>query len=159
MEKDCPCGSGNTYATCCHPYISGEMLAPTSEKLMRSRYTAYAVVEIPYLMATALAGPQWVEDPAKTKAWAESVTFQRLEIIDLVNGLESDSEGIVEFKAWYKDKEGLHCMYERSTFKKEDQAWMYEKGTFLSIEKPPKIGRNEPCPCGSGKKYKKCCGS
>ncbi|MBW6502633.1 MAG: SEC-C domain-containing protein, partial [Bacteroidales bacterium] len=22
----------------------------------------------------------------------------------------------------------------------------------------PKIGRNDPCPCGSGKKYKKCCG-
>ena len=24
---------------------------------------------------------------------------------------------------------------------------------------PPKVGRNEPCPCGSGKKYKKCCGA
>jgi SEC-C motif-containing protein/uncharacterized protein DUF1186 len=23
---------------------------------------------------------------------------------------------------------------------------------------PPKVGRNEPCPCGSGKKFKKCCG-
>lgn len=23
--------------------------------------------------------------------------------------------------------------------------------------KPPKVGRNEPCPCGSGKKFKKCC--
>ena len=22
---------------------------------------------------------------------------------------------------------------------------------------PPKVGRNEPCPCGSGKKFKKCC--
>lgn len=27
------------------------------------------------------------------------------------------------------------------------------------VEQSPKIGRNEPCPCGSGKKYKKCCGS
>ncbi|MDZ7637918.1 MAG: SEC-C metal-binding domain-containing protein [Bryobacterales bacterium] len=23
----------------------------------------------------------------------------------------------------------------------------------------PKVGRNDPCPCGSGKKYKKCCGA
>ena len=27
-----------------------------------------------------------------------------------------------------------------------------------TIVKGPKIGRNDPCPCGSGKKYKKCCG-
>ncbi|MBD0373821.1 MAG: DUF1186 domain-containing protein [Pyrinomonadaceae bacterium] len=27
------------------------------------------------------------------------------------------------------------------------------------IVKKKKVGRNEPCPCGSGKKYKKCCGT
>jgi uncharacterized protein YecA (UPF0149 family) len=27
------------------------------------------------------------------------------------------------------------------------------------VKAPPKIGRNDPCPCGSGRKYKKCCGS
>jgi len=31
-------------------------------------------------------------------------------------------------------------------------------GSSQPIEKPKKIGRNDPCPCGSGKKYKKCCG-
>jgi len=34
--------------------------------------------------------------------------------------------------------------------------YMPEKDTF--IRPNPKVGRNEPCPCGSGKKYKKCCG-
>lgn len=28
-----------------------------------------------------------------------------------------------------------------------------------TVVKPPKVGRNDPCPCGSGKKYKKCCGA
>lgn len=26
------------------------------------------------------------------------------------------------------------------------------------VREQPKVGRNDPCPCGSGKKYKKCCG-
>jgi preprotein translocase subunit SecA len=33
-----------------------------------------------------------------------------------------------------------------------------EKST-PEVRSEPKIGRNEPCPCGSGKKYKKCCGA
>jgi uncharacterized protein YecA (UPF0149 family) len=40
-----------------------------------------------------------------------------------------------------------------------------EKGKFYKKElhrssaaRTAKVGRNEPCPCGSGKKYKKCCG-
>jgi uncharacterized protein len=28
----------------------------------------------------------------------------------------------------------------------------------MTVRKPPKIGRNEPCPCGSGRKFKRCCG-
>ena len=31
--------------------------------------------------------------------------------------------------------------------------------TSRTVVKPPKVGRNDPCPCGSGKKYKKCCGA
>ena len=33
-----------------------------------------------------------------------------------------------------------------------------EQRSSTTVVKPPKIGRNDPCPCGSGKKYKKCCG-
>ena len=33
-----------------------------------------------------------------------------------------------------------------------------EQSSSTTVVKPPKIGRNDPCPCGSGKKYKKCCG-
>ena len=31
-------------------------------------------------------------------------------------------------------------------------------GGLETVEAPPKVGRNDPCPCGSGLKYKKCCG-
>ena len=42
---------------------------------------------------------------------------------------------------------------------KERRKELYmEQKHSMSVVKPPKIGRNDPCPCGSGKKYKKCCG-
>jgi uncharacterized protein YecA (UPF0149 family) len=39
-----------------------------------------------------------------------------------------------------------------------------EKTMEAAVQAPvqrnlPKVGRNDPCPCGSGKKYKKCCGA
>ena len=44
-------------------------------------------------------------------------------------------------------------------FSKERQKELYlEQKKSGTIVKGPKIGRNDPCPCGSGKKYKKCCG-
>ena len=33
-----------------------------------------------------------------------------------------------------------------------------EIANAVAEAKPKKVGRNDPCPCGSGKKYKKCCG-
>jgi len=33
----------------------------------------------------------------------------------------------------------------------------YDEPTIMPVRAEPKIGRNDPCPCGSGKKYKKCC--
>ena len=33
-----------------------------------------------------------------------------------------------------------------------------EQKLSKTVVKGPKVGRNDPCPCGSGKKYKKCCG-
>jgi uncharacterized protein len=36
--------------------------------------------------------------------------------------------------------------------------WLRQRPDFQRGERPRKTGRNDPCPCGSGKKYKKCCG-
>jgi len=50
--KPCPCNSGLDYAECCEPYITGQKNAPTAEALMRSRYTAYVVHAIDYIINT-----------------------------------------------------------------------------------------------------------
>jgi hypothetical protein len=39
-----------------------------------------------------------------------------------------------------------------------DGRWIHTGGLREPYRAPAKVGRNEPCPCGSGKKYKKCCG-
>ena len=36
--------------------------------------------------------------------------------------------------------------------------WLAKRGTQTIRREEPKVGRNDPCPCGSGKKYKQCCG-
>lgn len=125
---------------------------------MRSRYTAYTRADVPYLMSTALPGPTWIDDPVRTKAWAESIEWKRLEILHTEKGSPADTDGVVEFKAWYKDKGKLQCLHERSVFNQVNGKWMYASWTIPSYSKAP-VGRNDDCPCGSGKKYKKCCGA
>ncbi len=44
------------------------------------------------------------------------------------------------------------------TKERREELYKLEKSSHTVI-KPPKVGRNDPCPCGSGKKYKKCCGA
>ena len=47
----------------------------------------------------------------------------------------------------------------KEIFSEEELKKFYkEQKESTTIRKPKKIGRNDPCPCGSGKKYKKCCG-
>ena len=66
---------------------------------------------------------------------------------------KGDSEGWVEFSARFiaqgDDKSCFHR--ELSHFIKEDDHWFYVDG------EPRETGRNEICPCGSGKKFKRCC--
>ncbi|WP_296032968.1 SEC-C metal-binding domain-containing protein [Dorea sp.] len=47
----------------------------------------------------------------------------------------------------------------KEIFSEEELKKLYkEQKESTTIRKAKKIGRNDPCPCGSGKKYKKCCG-
>jgi len=161
MSNECPCGSGLDAAKCCKPYISGETPAPTAEALMRSRYSAYVFHEIEYLKNTLAPEAQEGHDDQSVRDWAEKSNWLGLTIHDTWAGLEGDEAGIVEFSASYEiDGEAL-THRERSEFKFEDGHWFYVDGHMVSgapIKKEKKVGRNEPCPCESGKKYKKCCG-
>lgn len=156
---ECPCGSGQPLSLCCLPYIQG-LDAPNAEKLMRSRYSAYALKNYSYILSTALP----TEDPSialsSLQSWAEPLTWTRLMILNTAEGHPTDHKGMVEFQAHYIDEEGVpQVHHEISSFIKQQGAWKYEKGQYPdSIEaQSTKVARNEPCPCGSGKKYKKCC--
>jgi SEC-C motif-containing protein len=157
----CPCGSGFDYGDCCEPYITGEKNAPTAEELMRSRYTAYVVHAIDYIMETFhedLRGQQTFEG---IKKWSEKSKWLGLKIISVDGGYGSCLRGTVRFEATYEMDNLHHVHHEIATFEKIDDRWFYMDGEVIPqtvVRVGEKIGRNDPCPCGSGKKYKHCCG-
>lgn len=95
------------------------------------------------------------------KNWSEQNMWNKLDIISVEHGNINDEQGIVEFKAYYTDKKsGIDSIHhEKSTFLKSKGQWFYLNGKINPPETNlmKKVSRNDPCPCGSGKKYKKCC--
>ncbi|WP_421904036.1 YchJ family protein [Maridesulfovibrio sp.] len=159
--NECPCGSGNAYESCCEPYITGKEPAPTAEALMRSRYSAFVVKNVDYLGDTLAPESKHDYDENQVKNWAETSTWLGLEIVSTSKGLTDDETGEVEFIAKFRQSGAIHTHHEASRFEKRDGNWLYLDGDIvppMPIKKDKKVGRNEPCPCGSGKKYKKCCG-
>jgi SEC-C motif domain protein len=159
MEQ-CPCGSGLAYAECCEPIIKGERPAQTAEALMRSRYSAYVKVETDYIFETTHPKHREGYDPDGTREWAEGAQWQGLEIVSVKDGGSEDSTGEVEFVARYSEQGEPREHRERALFKKEKTGWLFTDGKPVGQQpaKSQKVGRNDPCPCGSGQKYKKCCG-
>ena len=151
MSENCPCCSGLQYSLCCGRYLSGEHFPPSAEALMRSRYTAYSQQNLEYLLATWHSTHR---SPQLRQALSENLLhtrWQSLRIIACEAG-DHDNEAYVTFFARYVEKDRSDALYERSRFVREDQRWYYIDGTA------PQPGRNDRCPCGSEKKYKKCCG-
>jgi SEC-C motif-containing protein len=161
MKNDtlCPCGSSRQYEECCEPYISGKVAAETAEQLMRSRYTAYVRAAIDYLYDTTHPGHRKGYDHEGTKVWAENSEWLGLEIISSSGG-PSDSVGQVEFIARYRENETEHLHHEMGKFARHEGLWYFVEGKMVGMMPitSNKVGRNESCPCGSGQKYKKCCG-
>ncbi|MBQ3670795.1 MAG: YchJ family protein [Treponema sp.] len=164
-EKNlCPCGSGLAYADCCEGIIKGTTKAPTAERLMRARYSAYEKQEIDFIINSCEEGEKIAEiDKKATEEWSKTSTWHGLKILRTEKGGENDEEGLVEFEATYTDKKGFRDIHhEIGLFKKINGEWMYSVGNvkpMTVVREGAKIGRNDPCPCGSGKKYKKCCGA
>lgn len=127
---------------------------------MRSRYSAYVLQEIDHLINSVHPDSPGEADRKTTEAWAASAEWDRIEVVETVAGGESDEEGIVEFKAHFKIKGVPQVHHERARFKRHNKKWLYLDGDELKPEpirrEADKVGRNDPCPCGSGKKYKKC---
>ncbi len=159
--SDCPCKSQKSLEKCCGPYLSEGRAAPTAEALMRSRYTAYAQGNIDYVEKTTAPEALRDFDRAGSEQWSKKAEWVGLEIVSMSEGKEDDETGTVEFIAKYKMDGSEHQHHEVSHFRREDGTWLFVDGKLMREpvrNEGPRVGRNDPCPCGSGKKYKKCCG-
>ncbi|MGE4279704.1 MAG: YchJ family protein [Magnetospirillum sp.] len=154
----CPCGSGQSLDLCCAPLLSGAA-ASSPEALMRSRYTAFTQANAAYLETTL--APEAKEDynHEETEAWIKEAKWHGLE----VRGASEDGDnGSVEFVARYTFRGKPYAHHELASFRKLDGRWVYVDGVMNprpQQRQVDKVGRNDPCPCGSGKKFKKCCGA
>jgi len=159
--ENCPCGSQKLYDQCCGLYISGQQHAPTAEALMRSRYSAYVKQAFPYVYDTYSSETRQHFTLAAIEEQSDHIEWLGLKIIETEEGGIEDNKGIVTFSASHRLNGQTHYLTERSFFAKEGELWRYVNGeTKLSTtaENREKVGRNDPCPCNSGLKYKKCCG-
>lgn len=153
----CPCCSEKEFDSCCGPYLEGIAQAPTAEALMRSRYTAHVLRKYPYLLSSCHSDTRPEDEEFEGDT---DIRWTGMEILRTERGGVDDSEGIVEFIASYQVKGKPGRVHEIGSFVREDGQWFYVEGDIVpqAPVRSTKIGRNEPCPCNSGKKYKKCCG-
>lgn len=121
----CPCGSTKSFANCCSEFLSGKQHAPTPEKLMRSRFCAYYLDgHGEYLLQTWW--PLMTQQLNKETLDERSCEWLRLDILDKS---QHGDDGMVEFKAWYRDSDGTEqAMHERSVFKRLNKRWLYVGG-------------------------------
>ncbi|TQF71541.1 YchJ family protein [Pseudoalteromonas luteoviolacea] len=150
----CFCGHAQPFEQCCQLFISGQQYPDTAEQLMRSRYSAYRMKEANYIVQTYAQEKRNEHSEEEILLFANQVEFINLEIVDTG---EDDRFQYVEFKASYLEDQQLSMLHERSRFIKEDGHWMYLDGELYPCEEK-KVSRNDPCPCLSGKKFKKCHG-
>jgi SEC-C motif-containing protein len=119
----CPCGTGLTLGECCGPFLSGVAHPPTAERLMRSRYTAYALGESGYLLAT------WHRSTRPASLTLDpDIHWVGLEILGRTHGGLLDTRGTVEFRALYRAGGMRQRQQENSTFVREKKVWFYLDG-------------------------------
>lgn len=149
----CPCGSQRPLSLCCQPFLEELAIADTAEQLMRSRYTAYALGNADYIEKT--------EHEADRKAiedWIRATEFKALRVLECHHGQPEDTQGVVIFEADFVSAGQSSTHRETSEFVRQDGRWMFLRGRQNPLRQTARTGRNDLCPCGSGKKYKKCCG-
>ncbi|WP_064602680.1 YchJ family metal-binding protein [Photobacterium sp. J15] len=169
----CPCGSKKILTACCQPIHQDPSQAEQPEQLMRARYSAHVLGLVDFVVDTYHPS---CEAEQHREAIADSVNTEWLGLEVISNEIAANGEGFVEFKAFYRDGKDEYCLHEKSRFLRElhgeSTQWFYIDGIYpdaieeQSVEAAApqqpiindKVGRNDPCPCGSSKKFKKCCG-
>ncbi len=156
----CPCGSNRSLEECCGPLLAGAP-ASTPEALMRSRYSAYALCNIDHLERSLAPESRSDHDRKAAEEWSRSAEWLGLSILSSEGGKAGDETGMVEFLARFRHGGLEQSHHETSRFRRHEGGWVYVDGKVHNkptVRSSPKVGRNDPCPCGSGRKYKQCCG-
>ena len=154
----CPCGSGKSLGVCCEPLLKQQRQASTAAELMRSRFTAHVLRDYQHLHRTyaGTARRPYVEPVGEGE-----VNWTRL-VIHSEEAGPKDGTAFVDFTAFFDDAGTEQAHHEKAEFARDDGKWIYTRavrtGPAPLKSNAPKVGRNDPCPCGSGKKYKHCCG-
>lgn len=158
-DISCPCGSTKNYQDCCKPLHihvdGGEKIADSPEQLMRSRYCAFVLKNFDYIIKTH--HPDFLEDLTLASLQrGPHPHWLGLDVLDSSEQLDASGqrEGTVTFKAWYKLEGEIDAIYECSEFVHQQGRWYYTQGRQMRTKLP---GRNDPCVCHSGKKFKQCC--
>jgi SEC-C motif domain protein len=156
--QPCPCGSGQTFGQCCEPILTGKRPAANAELLMRARFTAHATHHFKFLHDSyrATAGKPYVaEEGEPTMVWTKLVVHNHETVAD------QPDKAFVDFSAYGTEDKVEKVLHEKAEFLRINGQWLYNREARLGPApykaSTPKVGRNDPCPCGSGKKYKQCC--
>lgn len=126
----CPCHSGKSYQECCSLYHEGFKLPESSEKLMRSRYSAYALGLSNYIIATTHpANPAYEQNRDTWKKgieeFSKNITFAGLTIEATE---DKNNEGTVTFYARLLESGKDVSFREKSQFEKVNGKWLYKSG-------------------------------
>lgn len=163
MSQKCHCGTDRTFDECCAPYLEGGEIPSTAEALLRSRYSAFATGALEYIRETLHPDQRKDFDEKGARDWALNSEWLGLQIHSTDGGGAEEESGHVDFVARYRQKGIPQEHREHAEFRKLDGKWYFWDAEFVKPEtvrrEEPKVGRNDPCPCGSGKKFKKCCGA
>lgn len=148
----CLCQSGKEYSVCCRPFHLKQQFPQNAEQLMRSRYSAYVLLNIPYIVETTVPYQQQFLDQAAIRNWGETTEWVGLDIVKHLTNV-SKIHSLVEFNAFFKTDEGIQAHHECSLFVKIEERWFFVDPTV------PLPTQKQHCVCGSGKKFKHCCGN
>ncbi|MCL2101720.1 MAG: YchJ family protein [Fibromonadales bacterium] len=159
-DEICPCGSEKNYSLCCEPIIKKTAFAENPEALMRSRYSAYVKGEVLWLRDSLEESQRKDFDEKGARQWSNAAQWLGLTIVNSKVDEENNS-GHVEFIAKFKQSGVAREHHEVTEFVRKNGKWHLTEGRMVkpeTIRKEQTVCRNDPCLCGSGKKFKKCCG-
>ena len=151
MPMLCPCQSSQPYTDCCQPFHTGQRQPENAEQLMRSRYAAYALQQIDYIVRTTVPAQQPLLNVAAIAQWSREAQWLGLTVHQHIPRI-GKRHAQVAFTARFAEHGSAHEHHELSTFVQINGAWYFIDPTV------PLPSMKSPCICGSGVKFKACCG-